>query len=112
VWPNDDPSRAVELPLDPPTVTSIQTGYYATESESDLGLRPRGVPEDEPIFLVYISPHVVWERIVPAVIASVAGSDGDPVDLSAWVISNRSPTDLRRTSSSDPDRPGPATWTW
>ena len=112
VWPNDDPSGALEVLLDPPKVTSIQTAYYATEAESDRGLRPSGVPDDEPVLLVYVSDHVVWERIVPTVVASLADADGEPVDLSAWVISNRPPTGLRRTSSSDPDRPGPATWSW
>lgn len=116
VWPADSPASAVTVWLDQPSVESIQTGNYQTQQRNGAVGDADGIPPDEPIWLRQIFPSIVWTRVVPAVLAQLDAADQQDevnLDVSTWVLSDRSPADLARTRPTQPPSGWePSAWTW
>lgn len=116
IWPQDDPSEALRVLLTPKDSHSIRAGYYQDPAPSDNHFPEaiRGVPRNEPIWISWLFPQIVWGRIVPAVIArQVERKVESAVDISRWVISDLQPLELDHMQPTDsgPDI-SPPTWVW
>jgi hypothetical protein len=116
-WDPKEPNRAITVGFDAKSVESMQTHYYGPMTnrvpDTDMGL-----PADEPVWLVSLSPSIVWQRVVPAAVADQRRRYLDPpdppvLDISQWLVSDRKPGELSRTrpiEEKKEDRP-PA-WNW
>jgi hypothetical protein len=106
--PSDRKSWHVWAPIDPADVLEV---LLTPEDEEVIG----DMPPEEPIWLAEcMSPGMVWERVVPAVAVRAAKrATGSQVDISNWIISNRFPSELKRTEPAEPAGGwiGP-TWSW
>jgi hypothetical protein len=117
VWPAEDAGSVVTVRLDEQSAGSVLTGHYKDEPDAGREQGIGGVPSDEPIWLKQIFPRIVWTRIVPAVLVQLDGRrdwDGaPPLDVTEWVLSDRTPDQLGRTRPDDL-RPSyePAEWAW
>ncbi|KAJ6070601.1 hypothetical protein N7467_011920 [Penicillium canescens] len=95
VWPAKGPQIVGEVRIPKEQAAYTRRVYYHDDYTRQT--RRQGVPEDEPIWLEFISPNIVWEQVAPAAAFLAAeGKLDTPINMDDWVISDRNPSILQR----------------
>jgi hypothetical protein len=117
-WPRREPAAALEVRLTSQDVKWLRNDFAFGDPREYIN-KPivKGFPDDAPVWLQQIYPSIVWTRVVPAVVLDLlcreALEAAPTVEVTDWVLSDRRPEALSRTTPTwDARGWKPPAWSW